>query len=107
MVDTPGFGDGDGEMSELIDNMLDVLKNQVKSVEVIVLLIKGTENRFNEALQKMLLCSNSVMEEVCNKWTLFEENSGKDDSRPATPVVPANGHQLYTVSDVLYSWRKM
>ena len=55
-----GFGDADGEMPELIDEMLDVLKNQVKSADLIVLLIKGSENRFNEGLQKMLTQMSAI-----------------------------------------------
>ena len=45
-MDTPGFSDSDGEQENLISEMLDVLKNKVKSVDCIVLLIKVSTTRF-------------------------------------------------------------
>ena len=41
MVDTPGFSDSDNEDGNLIGEMIDVMKNGVKSVDGIVLLING------------------------------------------------------------------
>jgi len=54
VVDTPGLGDSDKEDSELIDRMMDFLKNGLKSAEAIVLLLDGGETRFHEGLQRML-----------------------------------------------------
>ena len=54
MVDTPGFGDSDGEEEELIEEMLEVLNGVVEEADVILLLVKGTKTRFTAGLQNML-----------------------------------------------------
>ena len=54
-MDTPGFGDSDGEDAMLIEEMTDVLKNIVKESDTILLLLKGTETRFPDALWDMLV----------------------------------------------------
>ena len=54
MVDTPGFGDSDEEMNDLIDEMMEVLNNDVKTTNTLLLLFKATENRFNSHLITML-----------------------------------------------------
>ena len=55
MVDTPGFGDSDGEDEELIEGMMEVLNNVIEEADVILLLLKGTRTRFNAGLQNMLM----------------------------------------------------
>jgi len=54
LVDTPGFGDSQGEdyQRELFDEMINVLKNDLKDATTLILLIKGTETRFNAGFQK-------------------------------------------------------
>ena len=54
MIDTPGFGDSDGEDPVLIEEMLEVLKDTINHADTILLVLKGTETRFNDALQDML-----------------------------------------------------
>ena len=54
VVDTPGFGDSDGEEEELIDEMMKVLNDDIKEADVILLLLKGTATRFTAGLQNML-----------------------------------------------------
>ena len=46
VVDTPGFGDSDQEDSALIDEMMAVLKNTVKSASVLFLVLDGGSDRF-------------------------------------------------------------
>ena len=46
VVDTPGFGDSDNEDSELIDEMVNVLKNVVKTANTLVLLFNGEDDRY-------------------------------------------------------------
>ena len=41
VIDTPGFSYGDEDESYLIEEMMDVLRNKIKSVNVIILLVKG------------------------------------------------------------------
>ena len=54
VVDTPGFGDSDNDDSDLIDEMMDTLKNDVKDANALVLLISGDQRRFNAPLQQMI-----------------------------------------------------
>ena len=51
VVDTPGFGDSEGQETEneLIDEMLDVLKNTVKEANALVLLLNGEEERLTRS----------------------------------------------------------
>ena len=50
VVDTPGFGDSDNEDTELIDEMMEVLHNVVKGANAVMLLVDGTDERFDAAL---------------------------------------------------------
>merc|ERR1719495_575691 len=54
VVDTAGFGDSDNNDNDLIDEMMDTLKNAVKEANALVLLISGEQQRFNSALQQMI-----------------------------------------------------
>merc|ERR1712226_649401 len=54
VVDTPGFGDSDNEDEELITEMMDVLSNILDHADTLVLVVKGSETRFTEGLQKMI-----------------------------------------------------
>ena len=54
MVDTPGFGDSDGQEEELLEEMMKVLNNDIGEADVILLLLKGSKTRFDSALRKML-----------------------------------------------------
>ena len=53
MIDTPGFGDTDGDDEALLDNMMEKLAD-IDYANTIVLLLKGSENRFDQGLQAML-----------------------------------------------------
>ena len=54
VVDTPGFGDSDQEDSELIDEMMLVLKDRVKSATVLFLVLDGGSDRFSNNLQQVM-----------------------------------------------------
>ena len=54
IVDTPGLSDSDGEDSQLINELVDYLKNDLKSTNAFLLLLKGNDDRFNSMLQRML-----------------------------------------------------
>ena len=54
VVDTPGFGDSDGEDAANIEEMMNVLNEVVKSANGILLLFKGDIGRFQEGLVKMV-----------------------------------------------------
>ena len=56
IVDTPGFDDSEGPESqnELVDEMMNVLKYEVKEANALIILIKGTETRFDSAFQQTI-----------------------------------------------------
>ena len=54
VVDTPGFGDTDDMDSQLIDEMVGVLKEDIKTSNGFLLLFNGEDPRFNSLLQRML-----------------------------------------------------
>ena len=54
VVDTPGFGDSDKDENTLIDEMTQVLKDNVKGANALMLLINSEQQRFNTALQQMV-----------------------------------------------------
>ena len=56
VVDTPGFGDSKGPTIEndLIDGMLNFLKETVKEANAIVLLLNGKQERFQYAFQQTI-----------------------------------------------------
>ena len=54
IVDTPGFGDTDGEEGVLIEETVKFLKNEIKSTNVFLLLFHGQRDRLTSALQSML-----------------------------------------------------
>jgi GTPase Era involved in 16S rRNA processing len=43
VVDTPGFGSSDLDESALIDEMMGVLKNTVKSASVVMIVLDGNQ----------------------------------------------------------------
>ena len=53
-MDTPGFGDSDGEDNLLINEMVDALKNVIKTANVFLLVFKGSDNRFDVKTTQML-----------------------------------------------------
>ena len=55
VVDTPGFGDSDGEEAQLIDSMVKFLKTKVKETNIFLLLFDGEGNlRIHSGLQRTL-----------------------------------------------------
>ena len=54
VVDTPGFGDSDGQDAELIDGMVKVLKTEVKETNIFLLLFNGGNQRVHSGLHRML-----------------------------------------------------
>jgi len=54
IVDTPGFSDSDWEMDKLVEEMIDILNNEVRSANAIILAMDSTESRFTEGVTKML-----------------------------------------------------
>ena len=54
VVDTPGFGDSNNDDGVLINEMVDVLKNVIKTANGFLLLFNGLQDRFDGLSQQML-----------------------------------------------------
>ena len=54
VVDTPGFGDSDGEDEQNIEEMMTVLDEHIRSADGIMLLFKGDMDRFQDGLVAMV-----------------------------------------------------
>ena len=54
IVDTPGFGDSDNDDNELLDEMVETLKDTVKTTNGFVLLFNGQNDRFDGKSQQMI-----------------------------------------------------
>ena len=54
IVDTPGFGDSDGQDNMLINEMVDTLKNVIKTTNGFLLVFKGDDERFDEKTTQMI-----------------------------------------------------
>jgi len=54
VVDTPGFADSDGEMDDLLEEMINVLNNDIKTANAIMLTLPATLTRFNDNVIEML-----------------------------------------------------
>ena len=71
VVDTPGFGDSDNDDNQLIDEMMEVLKDAVSGANSLVILINGQEQRFDGALQQMLREMQALFGEDFWLWTII------------------------------------
>ena len=54
IVDTPGFGDSDNDDNNLINEMVEALKNVVKTANGFLLLFNGQSERFDSKAQQMI-----------------------------------------------------
>ena len=54
VVDTPGFGDSDNDDNNLINEMVQALKNVVKTANGFILLFNGQTERFDSKAQQMI-----------------------------------------------------
>ena len=54
IVDTPGFGDSDNDDNNLIDEMMQILKETIEGANTLVLLVDGSDERFDASLQQMM-----------------------------------------------------
>ena len=54
IMDTPGFGDSDGEDNLLINEMVGTLKEVIKTTNGFLLVFKGDDERFDEKSTQMI-----------------------------------------------------
>merc|ERR550534_1395455 len=64
VVDTPGFGDSEGNDNEYIEEMMDVLSNELGYTNTILLVIEGSKPRFDNSLYAMLRQMSSIFGET-------------------------------------------
>ena len=85
IVDTPGFGDNTENEEQTIDELVDVLKNEIKYVHVFLIAFNGESPRMTDGLRSMirlfekmfgnLFWENTMLE--VTKWG-FDAGSEKD-----------------------------
>ena len=63
-MDTPGFGDSDGDDNKLIQEMMDILDNELGSANVILLTLEGSTPRFTSGLYDMMRQMSSIFGET-------------------------------------------
>ena len=81
MVDTPGFRDSNRQDSQVIDDMIIYLKNDIKSTNVFLLLFNGLNDRIDGMLHQMLRDLRIMFgDEMWNHVILGFTNWGYDAS---------------------------
>ena len=63
-MDTPGFGDSDGDDNKLIQEMMEILDNDLGSANVILLTLEGSTPRFTSGLYDMMRQMSSIFGET-------------------------------------------
>ena len=81
IIDTPGFGDDIENEQNTIEELVDVLKNQVKFVHVFVLAFNGESPRVTFALESMISLFEKMFGNLFWKNTLFEVTRWHFDQR--------------------------
>ena len=81
IIDTPGFGDEMEAEVQTINGLVDVLKNQVKEIDVFIICFRETNDRMTKAMQNML----NLFQQMFGKqfWTnaIFEATRWNHNSR--------------------------
>ena len=91
IVDTPGFTDRDNyeEESRLVDETMSVLKDKVKSVNAVILLIRGTDHALSRGMITMMKIMQSMFGKgvwknlvigVSQEWSFRDEDIRERDN---------------------------
>ena len=64
VVDTPGFGDSNGNDNQYIEEMMEVLDNKLGYANTILLVLEGSVPRFSNSLYAMLRQMTSIFGET-------------------------------------------
>ena len=62
-MDTPGFGDSNGNDNQYIEEMMEVLDNKLGYANTILLVLEGSVPRFSNSLYAMLRQMTSIFGE--------------------------------------------
>lgn len=83
IIDTPGFGDDLANEEKTIDELVDVLKNQVKFVHVFVIAFNGESPRMTFSLKSMIRLFEKMFGNLFWNNALFEVTRWHFDARSA------------------------
>ena len=70
VVDTPGFGDSNGNDNQYIEEMMEVLDNKLGYANTILLVLEGSVPRFSNSLYAMLRQMTSIFGQTWWKFML-------------------------------------
>merc|ERR1712141_409842 len=98
IIDTPGFGDEMEAEVQTINGLVDVLKNQIKEVDVFVICFRETNDRMTKAMQNMLnlfqqmfgkqFWNNAIFE--ATRWNHNTRNVAKRNALKPQPKTVEN-----------------
>jgi len=98
VIDTPGFGDEMEAEVQTINGLVDVLKNQIKEVDVFVICFRETNDRMTKAMQNMLnlfqqmfgkqFWNNAIFE--ATRWNHNTRNVAKRNALKPQPKTEEN-----------------
>ena len=54
VIDTPGFGNSEGQEMEYVDEMVEILKTTIKETNAVVLLLNAEEERLDYAFEQTI-----------------------------------------------------
>ena len=72
IIDTPGFGDKTENEQETIDELVNVLKNEIKYVHVFLIAFSGDSPRLTDSLRNMILLFEKMFGNLFWENTLLE-----------------------------------
>jgi len=86
IVDTPGYSDSDGDMDELVEEMITILNDEVQSANAIIFAIDSTSPRFSADVIKMLheieaLFGTKMWNNIILEMTKFSYDADEIDDR--------------------------
>jgi len=98
IIDTPGFGDEMEAEVQTINGLVDVLKNQVKEIDVFIICFRETNDRMTKAMQNMLnlfqqmfgkqFWNNAIFE--ATRWNHNSRNVAKRNALKPLPKTEEN-----------------
>jgi len=98
IIDTPGFGDEMEAEVQTINGLVDVLKNQVKEIDVFIICFRETNDRMTKAMQNMLnlfqqmfgkqFWNNAIFE--ATRWNHNSRNVAKRNALKPQPKTEEN-----------------
>jgi len=81
IIDTPGFGDEMEAEVQTINGLVDVLKNQVKEIDVFIICFRETNDRMTKAMQNMLNLFQQMFGKQFWDNAIFESTRWNHNSR--------------------------